>query len=520
MRRLDFPVQVKRAFTLAFLELLAFAPLASAQFGTAPPTPPPANQLPLSGRSGQTGGAGVTQLPVPGTTSSVNTLSPTVSVQGPYTGSASSIATMPFTGKLSLADAINRGLRYNLGAVGMEQALRQSRSQARAARSGLLPTFSADVSDTEQTFNLRTIGFNFTVPGFTIPALVGPFNVMDIRGRVSQTIANFTTLNNYRAARELAHAGQLSARDAQDLVVLAVAGQYLEVIAAQARLASAQTQLETANVLYQRTQKQLQFGRAAQLDVNRSHVAVLLEQQRVVTLENDLSKQKITLARMTGLPPDANYDLSSAVPYAPAPPLPLDEAIKQALAQRSDLQAAEAQVEAAERALRAAKDERLPSASFNADYGVNGPPSYLLRTYTVGGTLSVPIWNGGRTASDIQQAEAALAQRRAELSDIRNQVESDVRNAYLDLQAAASQVEVAQQNIDLMRTTLQQTRQRFEAGVSENYEVVQSQESVSGADLDYIDSVFAHNLAKLSLARALGDASGKMWMFLSVQPRP
>jgi outer membrane protein TolC len=131
--------------------------------------------------------------------------------------------------------------------------------------------------------------------------------------------------------------------------------------------------------------------------------------------------------------------------------------------------------------------------------------------------LNVPIWNGGRTGADIQQAEAALNQRRAELEDTKSQIESDVRNAFLDLQAAASQVEVAKQNVALMGDTLGQTRQRFEAGVSQSVDVVQSQESVAGANLDYINSVFAHNLAKLSLARAIGNTADKLPQYLMVQ---
>jgi outer membrane protein TolC len=132
-------------------------------------------------------------------------------------------------------------------------------------------------------------------------------------------------------------------------------------------------------------------------------------------------------------------------------------------------------------------------------------------------TLSVPIWNGGRTAGDIEQAQAALAQRRAELEDARSQVESDVRTAYLDMVAAANQVEVAHQNLDVNHETLGQTRVKFESGVSTNVDVVQSQESVSSAQLDYIDSIFAHNLAKLSLARAMGGAADKLAQFLNVQ---
>jgi outer membrane protein TolC len=92
-----------------------------------------------------------------------------------------------------------------------------------------------------------------------------------------------------------------------------------------------------------------------------------------------------------------------------------------------------------------------------------------------------------------------------------------VRTAYLDMVAAANQVEVAHQNLDVNHETLGQTRVKFESGVSTNVDVVQSQESVSSAQLDYIDSIFAHNLAKLSLARAMGGAADKLAQFLNVQ---
>lgn len=521
MKRFRRPVRWGRAAAIAALQIIALAGHAAAQFGGAAPTPSTqATPLPLSGRNTQGGGVVATQSAVPSTTTSVNTLNPTVSAQGAYSGSTSSTAQLSFSGKLSLAEAIQRALQHNLGAVGSSYALLQARGQARVARSALLPDIRADVNDTEETFNLRTIGFSFTVPGVSIPTVLGPFNVLDIRARVSQSIADFTALNNYRSAREVAHAGELSAKDAQDLVVLAAAGGYLQVLAASARLDSAQAQLDTAKALYERTTQQLKFGRATKLDVNRSQVEVLLDQQRLVTLQNDLAKQKINLARLTGLPPTAEYELSNVIPFDPAPPLGLEDAIKQAFTQRSDLKAAETQVRAAEHTLAAARAERYPSASLSADYGTIGPPSELRPTFTVSATLNVPIWNGGRTAADIQQAQAALSQRRAELEDIRGQIESEVRNAFLDMQAAANQVQVAQQNIQLMGETFHQTHQRFEAGVSENVEVVQSQESVAGANLDYINSVFAHNLAKLSLARALGNAPIALAQFLPVQPRP
>lgn len=521
MRILGFVVRLGWFAAVACLAGLVFAPCAAAQVGAPPPPATLPTPLPLSGRPSASGSVAVTESPVPSTTTSVNTLNTTVSIAGAYSGSARSTVRLPFSGKLSFSEAIQRGIEYNLGAVNMAQALRQASGQARAARSSLLPNLSGDVEDTEETINLSALGINFSGPGFSIPAMVGPFNVLDLRARLTQTIADFTALNNYRSARDVARAGKLSAQDAEDLVVLAVGATYLQVIAANARLDSTRSQLATANALYQRGIKQMQFGKATQLDVNRSRIELLVDQQRVVTLEDDLAKQKIDLARLLGLPPNSNYELSSTIPYTPAPPLSLEAAVQQALRQRDDLKAAEAQVKASDHALAAARAERYPSLSTSADYGDIGVPSVGLRpTYTVSATLNVPIFNGGRTKGDIQQAEAALSQRRAELEDTESQIESQVRKAYLDLQAAVTQVQVAQENIGLVQTTLRQERERFEAGVSENVDVIQSQESLADAHLDYIDSVFAYNLAKLSLFRALGDNRDKLAEFVSAQPMP
>jgi outer membrane protein TolC len=504
------------AATWAFAVYL-FSGSAYAQFGAAAAQQQgaQASALPLSGRSGASGGVVATQTAIPGTTTSVNTLNPTVQVSGAYSGSANSTSARPFSGKLSLQDAVERAIEYNLGAVGMTQAMRQVHGQTRVARSALLPNVNGDFTETEETVNLAALGVRFSAPGFSIPAVVGPFNYMDLRARLTQTVADFTALNNYRAAQENLRATQLSAQDARDLVVLATGGAYLQAIAAKARVQSAQAQLETANAVYQQTQMQFQFGKVPQIDVNRSQVEVLTRKQRLVSLQNDVAKQKINLARLTGLPPNEQYDISDDVPFAPAPAVGLEDAVKQALDQRADLKAAEAQVRAAERALTAARDERYPSLSVSADYGEIGTnPGQAHATFTAVATLTVPIWRGGRAGGDIEEAGAALRQRKAELEDQKSQVESDVRNAFLDLQAASSQVEVAQQNLEVTRQTLAQERQRFEAGVSNDVAVTQAQESVASAELDYINSVFAHNVAKLSLARAIGNAPESLRQFL------
>jgi outer membrane protein TolC len=494
---------------------------ALAQLG-APPSSGGASQvtqLPLSSRNSQGGSVTATQSPIPGTTSSVNTLNTTVQAQGPYAGSRSGAA-QPFSGKLSLREAVERGLAYNLGAVGLSTAVRQSAGQMRVARSALLPNVSGALRETVLQENLKAQGLRINVPfpGFNFPTIVGPFNYFDLRATLTQTVGDMTALNNYRTSQQLQRANEFLARDARDLVVLAVGGAYLQVIAAQGRVDSAKAQLDTAKALYEQTLQRRKVGLNAQIDVNRALVQSETQEQRLNTLSNDLAKQKINLARLTGLPPTDGYEITDNVPFSAGPSITLDDALTQALGDRADLKSADAQVKAAERSKAAARSERLPSLALSADYGVIGVnPSQSHGTFTVSGSLKVPIWTSGKIDGDIEQADAALEQRRAEHEDLRGRIESDVRNAFLDLNAAERQVHLAQNNQDVARQTLELTQQRFQAGITDSVEVTQAREAVAGADLDYISAVFAHNLAKLSLARAVGRTEERYSAYLGLK---
>jgi outer membrane protein TolC len=254
------------------------------------------------------------------------------------------------------------------------------------------------------------------------------------------------------------------------------------------------------------------------LNVDQSQVQTLTQQQQIITLRNDLAKQKINLARLTGLPPNPDYELTDSFPFSPAPVETVGGALARAEQQRADLKAAKSQVEAAAKALTAARAERLPSLSLSGYYEVIGTnPAESHGAFSVVGTLNIPIWQGGKMSADIAQAQAVLAQRQAELEDTRGQIEAEIREALLDLEAAAGQVEVARKNLQVAQETLEMARARMEAGVINTVEVVQAQQTVSSAQLDLINSVFAHNLAKLSLARDMGHASEQLPSLLKPQ---
>ena len=184
-----------------------------------------------------------------------------------------------------------------------------------------------------------------------------------------------------------------------------------------------------------------------------------------------------------------------------------DQALRTASDQRADFQSAKARVRAAEEAVKAARGERYPNVAVSADYGDVGPALNSSHgTFTFQAAAKFNIFDRGRISGDIIQARAALKQRQDELADFGGQIDYQVRAALLDIQSAADQVAVARSNLDLANQTLAQARDRFSAGVTDTIEVVQAQGSVAIANDNLISALYAHNLAKVELARALGSA--------------
>lgn len=468
----------------------------------------PAYPLPLSGRGASLGGVGTARTTNPGgLPTSANTSINTVQVQGAYSGSVPQGAATAEPLALSLTGAIHRGLQYNLATAGYTNALRMAEAQKMIARSALLPTASIHLLGDEQQSDLAAFGFN--IPGF--PAVVGPFHFFDLRAGVAMNVVDFTSINNHRAAAANVKATQLAARDARDLIVLAVSGTYLQVIAAESRVESAKAQVTAGDAVYQQAADRNKAGTNARIDVLRSQVELQVMQQRLRSLQADLEKQKLNLGRLIGLPPGQDFNMTDSVPYAPLEGLDLPQALERAYKNRSDLQAAEAQVTAAEHARAAAVSEHLPSLGVSADYGAIGvAPNNAHGTFTLNANLHVPVFDGGRIQGDIDNASAVLAQRKAELADLRGQIDYQVRSAFVDLQAAVDQVRVSRSSVDLAAETLTQARDRFAAGVADTIEAVQAEESVAASNEDSISSLYSYNLAKVTLARAMGVADESM----------
>jgi outer membrane protein TolC len=294
-------------------------------------------------------------------------------------------------------------------------------------------------------------------------------------------------------------------RDTRALVSLAVRNLYLQAVADESRLKASQAQAETARALLNQATDLKNAGVVAGIDVLRAQVQLRTQEQRVIVAENDYEKEKLQLARAIGLPLGQPFTLADAIPYAPMQTIALEDALKQAATSRDDFKAAEARLQAAEASKRAAVADNLPSVHVSADYGEIGRTSIDTHsTYSVLAQVRIPLFDAATSRGHVLEAEGTLQRRRAELNDFRARVEYEVRAAYLDVRAAERQLQAAQDAMNLAGQELEQTRDRFAAGVAGNIEVVQAQEAVATATETYISSLYAHNLAKASLAHAIG----------------
>jgi outer membrane protein TolC len=437
--------------------------------------------------------------------------------QGPFGGSVAPGKATGTVLPLSFKDAIDLGLKNNLGALLQADNTINARGQKWNELSSLLPNLSAGISENAAQINLAAEGFRFPAGGpfAGIPTVVGPFGFFDSRFYLTQTVFSWKAIQRTRGAVDNEKAAHFSYKDARDLVVLAVGNAYLQALAGAARVETAEAQVQTAQALYDKSKDQQDAGVSPAIDTLRSRVELQSRQQQLIVARNDFAKQKLTLARAIGLAPGQEFSLADKAPYEPLPTLSIDESLRRAYDSRSDYQAALQQVRSAQRFRNAATAEYYPTVDIAANYGDSGITIGSSHgVFMVSGTLRVPIFQGGKVHADVLQAEAQLKQSEQQLANLHGQIDYDVRTALLDLNAAADQVEVARSSVDLADQTLTQARDRFAAGVTDNLEVIQAQEAVASANENYISGLYAHNLAKVELARAIGYAEEGVKQYL------
>ncbi len=489
----------------------AAAVAAQAQTAAQLPAAPVPNTVSVSGPGtgtqtlgGGTGGGFPIQL---------NTQS---SLVNPYLGSIQARPATPEALPLAFEDALHMGVENNLGLVYAQEGVEQNRSQRLTAINVLLPNIDVRGGTSFHQYNLAAEGFRPSVfPQFA--AALGPslanlkiptvvkVDVTQGTATYSQYLFDLSGVSLIHAVGHLVKSAGYSASSARGLVVQNVGIAYLTVIAAQSQVAFDRSLLATdESVLYQTAQEHL-AGTVANLDELRARVQVGVQQQALTADEGSLAKAKIALNRAIGLAPEQEIVVSDAAPFAELEPMPAEDGEKEALGNRQDYQSAIEQVTAAEYERTAVKRERYPTLVFNADYGVQGISGGIYHgIFDAIGTLQVPIFQEPRFRADRATAEFQLANARAQVANIHDQIRQQVRDALIDLRTATDSLGVARSNAELGRVALDQSVERFRAGVEDNLPSIEAASTLAQAQGQLVNATFEYNQAKLNLARALG----------------
>jgi len=431
----------------------------------------------------------------------------------PYAGSIEAVPVTPGVRKLSLSDAIDLGIRHNLALTLAHLNQNTAEAQKLQLENYLLPNISLHGEVGLHQLNLAAAGFRpglitqFGYPPSEASAFPLIVKVNSQIGQINLTQALFTWSgwDAWRAGKANVRAAYYSAQSSRGLVVLNVGTSYLKTIADSAQVDYARSLLNTdKTLLYQAHQKHL-AGTIANIDELRARVQYQTQQQALITAQNNFEKDKIALNRQIGLAPQQQIQLTDATPYADLSAISIGQARLQAYQNRQDYQGMKQQIISAELERRAIKHERYPSLSFSGNYGVTGVTGGVYHgTFTAMGTLNIPVFHEAKFRGDADVAQAQVNELRSQMNDLTSKIDQQLRDSLLDLETTQQLVQVSRSNVDLAATALDQSTQRFNAGIDDNLPVAEAQSTLAQAQAQYVESVYRYNLAKLGLARNLG----------------
>jgi outer membrane protein TolC len=406
---------------------------------------------------------------------------------------------------LSLSQAIDLALKNNIQARLSAEAVTQSRAERALGRSALLPNVSGAAYQMNLTMNLAALGLPLAdFPG--LRPLVGPFNNFDARFELAQSVFNLASIRRYRAAgREVALAGD-EERLASQQVMTATAVSFLTVLEAEQAVVAMQSNVQLAGRLVDLANSQRQAGIATGMDVARAETRLASQQVRLAQARANLDSARLNLLRIVGAPLSSQLSLTDTMRFAPEPLPDPEKATAQALADRLEIRVAADRLGIAEEQRKAASARHLPSVSLFGNYGSSGlgPNEVNLPTRVVGLRMDVPLFDGGRTRSEVQLAASLERQAELRLDDLRTAVEKDVREAVDNLATREDQVRAAQKAVALAERELELAQDRFQNGVADNIEVLHAQTALEDARQALISSLAQFNVARLNLASALG----------------
>ena len=404
--------------------------------------------------------------------------------------------------RLTLDQAVALALKQNTTAqIAVIQAA-EAVQDKNVARAALLPQAQLEASDRVLRSNLQA-NFGQPFPGF--PQHIGPFQVFQAGPSFSAPVFDLTLWRRYQAQRSLANAAKATSLSTREQVILLVVSQYIGTLRAVATVQAAGSRVELAQALYNQAADLQKEGVGTGIDTLRSNVELQNEKQRLLEAEADRDTSLFALSRLLNLDPRQAIALGDSLSYFETPQPEVEQSIEQALSERQEWKALNDQIKAAESEKRQAWDTRLPALHVDGEWAYQGTRlNNGIPTYNYEVALNMPLFTGGRIRAETIKADLEIRRLQQQQADLRNEIGLNVKNALINLTSARSQVQVANLGVQLSKEEVDQARDRFRAGVANNIEVIQAQDSLARANDNQIAALYRFNQARADLARSVG----------------
>ena len=404
------------------------------------------------------------------------------------------------SGPITLLDAINLGRKQGVEAAIARLNVRAADARTGQRRADLLPTISGRATLTRQTLNLDEFG----IPVAT--GITDPFSIYNLQLRASQTLFDASAIARLRAGRDTAIAAGLDAKAAGEIAGATAGLAYLRVLSADETVRARLGDSTIAADLLNQARKLVQAGVSPAIDATRSEVSFAAVRTQLEIARNSANRARLDLVRALDLPSGTQLQLADSLGLAPfGIPRQPDSAAQFAREHRAELAAERARTESVRRSLRAIRYENLPSLSANGAYVESGRESSTLAgTYNLQLLLSVPILDGFRRRYRSKEQSARLEIQEIREHDLTNEIETQARQAVLDLSSAEQQVAIAGERVQLANRELTEAEERFRAGVAGSVETTNAQSSVIAAHDAFIQARVSYGTARVIAYRALG----------------
>jgi outer membrane protein len=406
--------------------------------------------------------------------------------------------------RLTLDQAVGLALKHNPTAQIAILTAAESEQDKNIARADLLPQANARISDEAQKVNLLAqFGGRTPFPGF--PKTLGPYQVFSAGPSFGAPVFDLSLWQRYQAAQNTWHASKANSLSTREQVILLVVSQYIGTLRAMANVQASQSRVDLAQALYDQAADLQKEGVGTGIDTLRANVELQNEKQRLIQAQTDRETSLYGLSRLLNLDPRQPIELGDSLSFFDTPQPETEASIEAALAEREEWKALESQIKAAEFQKKASQDARLPSLRFDGNFTYVGTSSNTtLPTYTYQASVNLPLFTGGRIHAEIVRADLEIRKLEEQKDDLRNQIALDVKTALINLNSARNEVQVANLGVQLSKEEVDQARDRFKAGVANNIEVIQAQDSLARANDNQIAALYRFNQARADLARSIG----------------